>query len=254
MRRERTELVSLLSLLTPDEWQAHAIGSWNVHAVTLHLFRNDFGRLGEPWTGLDIDYSSLAEIIERGNDEWVEASRAIPPALMPDLLLLTGRRLDEYLANVDMDARGVSVAWTGSGPSPVWLDIAREYTERWVHHQQIGDALGKVGLKDSEWMHPVFETFMLALPRAYEPVQAPPGTGVRVVVSGPSGGTWCIRREETRWRLVAGSASVSAEVHIPEELAWRLDVRMISLEEAITDIERRGTAELTEPACRAVAS
>jgi hypothetical protein len=69
MRQERHELVSLLSLLRREDWHAHAIGSWDVHAVTLHLFRNDFGRLQETWTGLDIDFSSLAETIERGNDE-----------------------------------------------------------------------------------------------------------------------------------------------------------------------------------------
>ncbi len=259
MRRERQELVSLLSSLSEDGWRARAIGSWDVHAVTLHLFRNDFGRLREGWgslregSGLDIDYSALTEIIERGNDEWVQASRQIPPILMPDLLLVSGRWLDESLADVDMEAPGVPVAWTGSGLSPVWLDVAREYTERWVHHQQIRDAVGSEGLKAKEWMHPVLETFMLALPRAYDSVQAPHGTTVRIVVSGPSGGTWYLRRDKARWHLVDTSVSTSAQVRLPEDLAWRLYVRMVSPEDAMSKIEQSGSPELTEPACRAVA-
>jgi uncharacterized protein (TIGR03083 family) len=253
IRRERRELVSLLSQISRDDWHSRAIGDWDVHAITLHLFHNDVNRLREPSVSLDMDYRSAAETIERENDEWVEAARAIPPTLMPDLLRLTGRHLAGRLANLDMDAPGAPVAWTGSGPSPAWLDIAREYTERWVHHQHIREAVSRVGLKDKEWMHPVFETFMLALPRAYESVPAPLGTTVRVVVSGPAGGTWSIQRGEARWRLVERSESVSAEVRLPEELAWRLYVRMVSPEEAMSSAERRGDAELTDPACRAVA-
>jgi hypothetical protein len=30
----------------------------------------------------------------------------------------------------------------------MWLDIARDYTERWVHDQQIRDAVGRARLKD----------------------------------------------------------------------------------------------------------
>jgi hypothetical protein len=183
----------------------------------------------------------------------VEASRQIPPTLLPDLLLASGRRLDDSLADVDMEAQGVPVAWIGSGPPPIWVDVAREYTDRWVHHQQIRDAVGLPGLKGREWMHPVLQTFMLALPRAYEGVPALDGTTVRIVVSGPSGGRWSLRRDGPRWRLVETSASASAELRLPEDLAWRLFVRMVSPADAIPRIERRGSRELTEPACRAVA-
>jgi hypothetical protein len=253
IRRERRELLSLLTALKDEDWHAPAVGAWDVHAITLHLFQIDVVRLRPPSVALDMDYRSAAEIVERDNDAWVEASRFIPPTLIPDVLLLTGERLDERLAGVDMISRGVPVAWTGSGPSPAWLDLAREYTERWVHHQHIRDAVGSVGLKEPEWMHPVFQTFMLALPRAYESVHPPPGTRVRVVVTGECGGTWCIERDEIRWRLRGETASVNAEVRLPQELAWRLYVRLVSPEEAVVSIDRDGDSDLTEPACRAVA-
>jgi hypothetical protein len=86
----------------------------------------------------------------------------------------------------------------------------------------------------------------------------PPSTDARrrrarIVVSGPSGGRWSLRRDGSRWRLVETSASASAELRLPEDLAWRLFVRMVSPADAIPRIERRGSRELTDPACRAVA-
>jgi hypothetical protein len=259
MRRERGELISLLSSLSPTDWKVDVLESWDVHAISLHLFRNDFERIRNGWSGLregsglEMDFSSLAEAIERGNDEWIEASRRIPPELVPDLLFVSGNHLDASLADVDMEAPGVPVAWTGSGLPPVWLDIAREYTERWVHHQQVRDALDMPGLKEREWMHPVLGAFMLALPRAYDGVGAPIGTAIGIVVTGPSGGTWYLRRAEDRWRLVETEESPSAEVRIPEDLAWRLYVRLVSPADASSRIERSGPPELCDPACRAVA-
>ena len=32
---------------------------------------------------------------------------------------------------------------TGRDPAPVWLDVAREYRERFVHQQQIREATGR---------------------------------------------------------------------------------------------------------------
>jgi hypothetical protein len=35
--------------------------------------------------------------------------------------------------------RASSVYW--AGPVPLWFDLAREFTERWVHYRQIQDAV-----------------------------------------------------------------------------------------------------------------
>ena len=102
-------------------------------------------------------------------------------------------------------------------------------------------------------MHPVLEAFVLALPRAYDSMRAPIGTTVGIVVTGSSGGTWYLRREEYRWRFAEPEESLSAEVRIPEDLAWRLYVRQILPADAASDIERSGRSDLCEPACRAVA-
>lgn len=48
---------------------------------------------------------------------------------------------------LDLNALGGPVEWaTGSDPAPAWLDIAREYMERYIHQRQIRDATGRPGL------------------------------------------------------------------------------------------------------------
>ena len=62
------------------------------------------------------------------------------PGLLIELINVAGPD-EEYLATLDLDATGGPVQWaTGSDPAPVWLDVAREYMERYVHQQQIRDA------------------------------------------------------------------------------------------------------------------
>jgi uncharacterized protein (TIGR03083 family) len=254
MREERQQSVALLGALDPEEWHVSAIGRWDVHAVTLHLLGNDLRSLGPPSTSsVKRGYSELADIIERENDEWVDASRRIIPALLPEMLVLTGRSVDSQMASEDLTAPSTSVGWSGSGRSPGWLHIAREYTERWVHQQQIREAVGRAGLKERKWLHPVLQTMLLALPRAYEAVQAPAGTTVSVVVDGPAGGTWHLTRAEDRWHLADPTRHAEAEVHIPEDVAWRVLSRNLRPADAAPSIERRGPVELTEPFENAVA-
>jgi hypothetical protein len=47
-----------------------------------------------------------------------------------------------------------------------WLDIAREYTERWVHQQQICEAVNKPGLTEATMTQPVIVAFVYSTPMA----------------------------------------------------------------------------------------
>jgi len=67
---------------------------------------------------------------------------------------------------------------TGAGPASVWLDVAREYTERWVHQQHIRDAAGVPGQVEAHYVGPVIATFMHALPAALAEARRPAGTAV----------------------------------------------------------------------------
>ncbi len=59
------------------------------------------------------------------------------------LLRWAGLQLDEYYQTLDLDGEG-HVSWASDEPVPTWLDIAREFTERWVHQMQIREAIDRV--------------------------------------------------------------------------------------------------------------
>ena len=105
-----------------------------------------------------------------------------------------------------------------------------------------------------EGLNDAVDTFMRALPRAYQDVSAPEGAEVSVVVLGAAGGRWTIRRGEDRWRLIpVGNSEPDAEARLPEDLAWRLLSGNVPVLDALAGIEIRGERTLAEPASRAVA-
>jgi hypothetical protein len=132
--------------------------------------------------------------------------------------------VENYFASLDPMALGNPVDWAGEGPAPVWLDIAREYTERWHHQQQIRDAVGKPGLTEPRFFAPVLDAFVRALPRTFRAVPAPDGTVVQLTISGDAGGSWLLLRESGTWNLYLHEKSVrpAAHVTIPQDAAWKL--------------------------------
>jgi len=103
-------------------------------------------------------------------------ARSLLPGLRAELiglLDLAARRFEEYVGTLDLDAVGGPVEWaTGSEPAPVWLDVAREYMERYVHQDQIRSATGRVRL-GALFTRPVLDTAAHALPRALDQVIRP---------------------------------------------------------------------------------
>ena len=121
---------------------------------------------------------------------------------------------------------GSPVNWVGPQPAPVWLDQAREYTERWHHQQHIRDAVDRPGLKQPRYLSPVLEAFIRALPRTYQAIHADENTSVSVAITGEAGGCWSILREQQAWKLYTGVPdSPTAEVLVDQDIAWRLFTR-----------------------------
>jgi uncharacterized protein (TIGR03083 family) len=251
---ERLALLELLGEVEPGRWRGPTVcPGWNVHDIGLHLLGNDVSRLSsrrDRWSHLlpGSEFRALVAEINERNAAWVSAARRISPRLLVELLTVTGDRLAEHYRELDPLAEGVPVAWTGDGPSPNWLDIAREYTEGWVHQQQIREAVERPGLTEPEWLRPVLETFARALPKTYEEVEAPVGATVHVAVEGPAGGRWALRRTEERWKLSTEAGTPDAEVVMPEATAWRLCSRVIGPDRARAQIRVLGERSLAEPA------
>jgi hypothetical protein len=143
---------------------------------------------------------------------------------------------------------GGNVSWAGPEPAPVWFDLAREFTERWHHQQQIRDATGQPPLYDRYFLAPVLDTFVRALPHAFLNTRASKGTVVRFAISGEAGGVWDVYKSEGAWILFADSpAEPVTSVILPQDVAWRLFTKGIDRGEARRLAAIEGNADLADP-------
>lgn len=249
----REQLIALLSGLSSEEWERTACKAWSVKDVALHLLAGDVGILSRQRDGFTpagagpSNWSELVAFINQLNDVWVKATRRISPRLLCELLAFTGPQVEAYFASLDPFATGVPVDWAGEGPAPVWLDLAREYTERWHHQQQIRDAVGRPGLKEPKFFGPVLDAFVRALPRTFRNITAPEGTVLKLSISGDSGGHWFLVREHGAWGLfLEVSSPPAAQAVLHEEDAWRLFTRGISPEQVRERVTLQGEPTLAE--------
>ena len=255
------KLLDLLQRLRPADWaRPTACDPWSVKDVAAHLLGGNLGRLwkrdqspassGKP----PRDFDNLVRAIDRDNELWVQAAERISPEMLVELLELTDRRLYDHFKNLPQhEPARISVAWAGDKRSPNWFDIAREYTEKWLHQQHIREAVGKPLLMGREWLFPVLDTFMRGLPYTYHKFLASNGTSISVQVAGKAGGEWSLVRERSQWKLFEGrDALAGSRVCIDQDLAWRLFTRGVTWEEARPQVQIEGDVALGEHVLRMV--
>jgi uncharacterized protein (TIGR03083 family) len=221
---QRVRLLTLLTSLSPEQWATPTVApQWSVKDIALHLLDVDLSWLARDRdhdrTGI-IPVSAGHEEFVRGlaqrNQRWVDGARVLSPALITGLLRWSGEQLDAYLGTVDL-ARPSSVYWAGQ--APLWFDLAREFTERWVHYRQIEEALRPQQGKD-EYLPLVLHTFIWGFPHQYR-TPAPVGTTIAVEILDI--GAWSLTRTEAGWSLGEGRAAApAASLRISGEAAWRL--------------------------------
>ncbi|HET9494063.1 MAG TPA: maleylpyruvate isomerase family mycothiol-dependent enzyme [Chloroflexia bacterium] len=256
---ERAVLISLLSGLSAEEWERPtACAGWSVKDVALHILGGDLGNISRRRDGFagtsPAPGEDLVTFLNRFNEDWVAVTRRLSTRLVVDLLKFSGPPLFDYLRSLDQIAVGGGVGWAGLDRAPVWLDVAREYTERWLHQQHIRDAVGKPGLTERRFMGPVLAAFAFALPVAFLPAVQPPGTTVHMRITGEAGGDWSLVRNRESWVLYEGAAAhARARVEMDQSLAWRLLTKGISEEDAAPIIRFEGDRELGGHVLRAVA-
>jgi uncharacterized protein (TIGR03083 family) len=250
----RRELLRLLADLSGDDWKRPtAAPLWSVKDLVAHLLGGDVWILSSKRDGFRPsdkqfqEYGQLVELVNRLNAEWVLAAGRMSPRLLIELLAFTGPEVDACFAALDPLAMGGPVNWAGPEPAPQWFDIAREFTERWHHQQQIRDATGRPALYDPYFLAPVLDTFVRALPHNFRHTLASEGTEVRLEISGEAGGVWFLLRDE-QWNLrLKSSTEPAAEVVLPQDMAWRLFTKGIDPDAARARAVIRGDAGLVSP-------
>jgi uncharacterized protein (TIGR03083 family) len=244
------ELVALLKTLTPEEWNARAVGTWTVKDVSAHLLDTALRRLSaqrDLYAPPFAPAQDLAAFINETNAQWVSAARRLSPRILVDLIDRYGREMAEYMTSLDPFAPAQwAVSWAGEKTSPNWFDTARELTERWHHQQQIRDAIGRPPLYDLQYLKPVIETFLRALPYAYRKAAASDGTRITFAVHDV---TRCsIVREAETWSLdCSANGNSTTTVAMSGDTAWRLFTKGLGRDEARRRSEIEGNPALAEP-------
>ena len=247
-------LLDLLQSLSRDEWSRPTIvPRWNVHHVAVHLLDTALRRLSlcrDGWAPVPPSIHSeqdLVDLINRLNAEGVATLGRLSPELVVTLTATVTPQLAAYLEMLDpMAPASFAVSWAGETESQNWFDVAREFTERWHHQQQVRLATNRPGILTPQLYAPVLETFMRVLPHTYRHVDASDGTVCEFIVPGECGGSWSLSRRHNVWQLTDGhdAGRVVCTCIIPPDVAWRLFTKGVSRDEAAARIERRGDQRL----------
>ncbi len=254
------KLISLLRSLSTEEWNKPTIArQWTVKDIAAHLLDTNIRTLSlvrdqhpvNPGRAIS-SYQDLVDYLNQLNADWVKATKRMSPQVLTDLLEITGKQYSAYWQQADLHVDAVfSVAWAGEQTSKNWFHIAREYTEKFIHQQQIRDAVGRQGLLTKELFFPFIETFMQALPYTYRNVDAAEDTAVQVTVSSEIGGSWFIKKTETGWGMCKPlTMEAAAQVIIDPQTAWKLFSKGISPDEAKAQVIMKGDEKLGEVSLR----
>lgn len=237
------ELLALLRDLSAEDWYKPTVaGNWQVRDIVAHLLDSDIRRLSfqrdnAPMVPPDKPIESYADLVgflNQLNADWVKATKRISPQLLIEFLSITGAEVTKLFKSLDPDSPALfGVAWAGEEVSLNWFDVAREYTEKWHHQQQIRDAVGAPALYSRKWLHPVLDTFVRALPVNYKDTQADAGTQISFVITGEAGDVWTLVRRIDDWQLFVGVAdNVVCRIEFDQDTAWRLMTKGLARNEA----------------------
>ncbi|WP_299454859.1 maleylpyruvate isomerase N-terminal domain-containing protein [uncultured Microscilla sp.] len=226
------KLMALLKNLTPEEWQAQTIAKlWKVKDVAAHLLdgnirllsilRDDY--MGDPPEDVHT-YSKLVAYLNRLNADWVQAMKRVSPQMLVALHELTGKPYYDYYASLDpLGKSKFPVDWAGEEESKNWMHIAREYTEKFLHQQQIRDAVNKPGIMHQEFFLPFAEVCLLAWPHTFREVEAKEGTTIKLHIPGGWKDNWYLTKQNQGWSLDKSTFQhLTTDIVIEANDFWKL--------------------------------
>jgi uncharacterized protein (TIGR03083 family) len=246
-------LIELLRSLTAQDWEKQTLAPrWKVKDVAAHLLDTQLRKLSIcrdghlPQTPKITSNAGLVALINFLNAEGVKRYRQLRPNELISRMESASSESAEYLQSLDPFAPAMfSVSWAGEETSANWFDIAREFTERWHHQQQIRIAVEKPGIMTREFYYPVLDCFMRGLPFAYRTLHAKPGRLAQFNIAGECGGSWYLFRDGDAWKLVtAATGEKVSETTIPQEMAWRIFTKGIARDAALAQVHVTGDAEI----------
>jgi uncharacterized protein (TIGR03083 family) len=237
------KLLELLRSLEPDEWSLPTVSSRRTAKdVVSHLLDGSLRRLSlqrdgyvaGKGAGCPGDCESLLQFLTRINSEWETGTQRLSPMVLTELTAWADPQVAALFASLDPHATAIfPVAWAGEATSENWMDVAREYTEKWHHTQQIFAATGRPStIMTSRLGRTCYDIFLRALPFTFQHVAAQPGETVQVKIEGEAGGVWQIERLADRWATVEQSRHQPvAAVTFDQDTAWQVFTKRRTAEE-----------------------
>ena len=241
LREERRVFDDLLRSLDADDWRRPTeCPAYDVQGVAAHVLGDDLSLLSRQRDGavpgtvpILAEGVPFREALDRFNDTWVATVAFFSPALLVDLLVVSGDWTADFYGAVDPMSPGEWVGFFGGpGPtSPYWQSAAREYVERWVHHHQILRALDRPGIDDATLLERAAVTIARALGGALRDVDrgvalALDGIGAWPLSAGPTEATLRLAGPDVPHVLSRGRTPAEVEaaftVEGDEELGRRV--------------------------------
>jgi uncharacterized protein (TIGR03083 family) len=164
LRPERAALLDLLEALDDSDWgRPTECPAYDVQGVATHVLGDDLSLLSRQRDGAvpgviriasELPGADFRTLLDAFNDRWVVAASFFSPAVLIELLRVTGDWTANFYEGVDLAAScGEPIMFFGTfEPAPYWQAVAREYVERWVHHSQIRRALGLGSLAEERFV------------------------------------------------------------------------------------------------------
>ncbi|WP_375437536.1 maleylpyruvate isomerase N-terminal domain-containing protein [uncultured Hymenobacter sp.] len=251
-------LIALLHSLAPADWEKATVApKWRVRDVALHLLDGSLRALSMLRDGhfggagpASSAHADVVRYLNQLNEEWVVVGQRLSPPVITWLLEVSEPAYNAYLAALPMLEPAVfAVSWAGEEQSANWFHVARDYTEKWHHQQQIRQAVGQEApLLAPELYHPFLSTCVRALPHHYRAISAAPGSVLQFTVTGMGGDTWYLQRQANGWELgTQYSGPVAATITLAGAVAWRLFTKSLPRTLANAHIATTGDPLLTEP-------
>lgn len=231
-RLDRSRLLDMLRSLPVEEWQRPTpCPGWDVLGLVNHLVGADLSVLA--WQRDDhrgtpapsgLDEAGFIAWLDELQIEWVHAARRISPRLATELLGWLGDAVADMVADQDATSRTANVSWASTTPVPVWLDQARELTERWIHRQQLLEAIGNGSDLDETLAGPVLDALRWAYPFRLNAATLDHSLGgVEIVIAEPFARVWHLTIDTGNWSFtdrLDGAPAVTLNMTV--EQAWRL--------------------------------
>lgn len=246
-----SHLISFLRNIKISDWEKQTLApKWKVKDVALHLLDGNLRSLSmlrdnhfEQTTEDLSTYKNLVTYLNTLNAEWIKATRRLSPKIIIELLENSGKEYCDYLQSLNpFDDAIFSVAWAGESTSKNWFHIAREYTEKWHHQQQIRSAISSDKLLlEKKWYYPYLSTSMRGLPFLYQNIKADHNDAIKISVGDDDSMHWFLYFKNDTWLLTESHIEdPTTIIKIKADVAWKVFTKGMTKELALEKSEISG--------------